>query len=213
LQLPADLGEVHVVTGRGRGIFRREIPVGGIPGATEEPDDLDQRRGRHHFETLDEGGFRRVGCRDHDPVEPRARGGHRDREHPRRGDERPTQRQLAHERVPRQPIVRHLRRSGEDAHRDREIQPGAVLAQVAGREVHDDPAQRPLEARAFHGGADPFACVLNGGAGQTRQRERREPATDVRLDGERTPANPDDGDTDDLPVHDRATLASATDTS
>jgi hypothetical protein len=35
----------------------------------------------------------------------------------------------------------------------------------------------------------------------------------VRLDGERIPANPHDGDADDLAVHDRATLAPATDTS
>src|SRR5206468_11413141 len=70
-----------------------------------------------------------------------------------------------------------------------------------------------LETGALHSGADPLARVLDGDTGQARQRERRESATDVCLDGERIPANPHDGDTDDLPVHDRATLAPATDTS
>src|SRR5436309_1287327 len=46
-----------------------------------------------------------------------------------------------------------------------------------------------------------------------RQRERRQSPTDVCLDGERVAADPDHRDTDDLPVHDRATLAPATDTS
>ena len=40
-------------------------------------------------------------------------------------------------------------------------------------------------------------------AGQAGQRERREPAPDVRLDDDGMAADPDDGDPDDAPVHGR----------
>ena len=48
---------------------------------------------------------------------------------------------------------------------------------------------------------------------ESGQRELREPATDVRLDGDEMTADPDDGDAVDPSVHARATLAASTDTS
>jgi len=54
---------------------------------------------------------------------------------------------------------------------------------------------------------------MDARAGQAGQRERREPAADVRLDGDEMTADPDDGDAVDPSVHARATLPASTDTS
>jgi hypothetical protein len=47
------------------------------------------------------------------------------------------------------------------------------------------------------GQAHQHSCVLHARAGQPGQGERRESATDVRLDGDEMPADADDGDAGD----------------
>ena len=97
------------------------------------------------------------------------------------------------ERPPAERGRRHLGGGGEHAHGDREIQARTFLAQGPGREVHDDAAQRPLQPSALDRRPDPVAGVLDPRAGQPGDRERREPATDVRLDGDEVTADADDG--------------------
>ena len=58
----------------------------------------------------------------------------------------------------------HLGRGHQHRDGDREIEAGALLAEVGGRQVDHDPAQRPLEARVLDRGADPLAAVLHRGA-------------------------------------------------
>jgi hypothetical protein len=71
---------------------------------------------------------------------------------------------------------------------------GAFLAERPRREVHDDATDRPFRARALDRRSDPIARVLHAHAGQPGQGERRESATDVRLDGDEIAADADDGD-------------------
>jgi hypothetical protein len=52
----------------------------------------------------------------------------------------------------------------------------------------------PRQARALDGLLDPIARVLHARAGQPGQGERRESATDMRLDGDEVAPDADDGD-------------------
>jgi hypothetical protein len=71
---------------------------------------------------------------------------------------------------------------------------GAFLAERPRREVHDDATERPFQARVLDRRSDPIARVLHAHTGRPGQGERRESATDVRLDGDEMAADADDSD-------------------
>jgi hypothetical protein len=106
----------------------------------------------------------------------------------------------------------HLRGGCEHPKRDRQVEAGAFLAERSRREVHDDATQRPFQASALDRRSDPIARVLHARPGQPGQGERRESATDVRLDGDEVAPDADDGDAVDASVHGWPTLAATTDT-
>ena len=84
---------------------------------------------------------------------------------------------------------RYLPGRHQDAHGDRQVEPGALLPEVAGREVDDHAAERPLELRVFHRRPDPVPRILDRGAGEAGHRQRREPASDECLNRDRIAAN------------------------
>jgi hypothetical protein len=198
LLLSTHLGEVDA---RRRRFRCRRVDVGRVPGAPEEPDDLGERRGRHHAQPLDLRGLGRVGRGDHDARELVPGRGDRNGDHARGGQDLALERQLAEERNAGERANRDLRGGREHGDGDREVQPGPVLAEVPGRQVHHHAPQRPLAAGVLHGGPDPFSGILHGRAGHPGDRERREPAPDEGLDRDRPPADPEHRDTDDPSVH------------
>ena len=119
----------------------------------------------------------------------------------RRGRDQPAlERQLARERPSFQPRGGHLRGGCEHPHRDRQVEAGSFLAERPGarftttrRSGHSRPALSTagrIRSRA--------SCTPRREAGQG---ERRQSATDVRLDGDEMAADADDGDAVDPSVH------------
>ena len=80
----------------------------------------------------------------------------------------------------------------EDPHRDREVERGAGLALLGGREVDGDPPRRVDEARVPDRAADPLAGLLQRGVRQADDREARQAARDVDLDPDHAPVEADD---------------------
>jgi hypothetical protein len=80
---------------------------------------------------------------------------------------------------------RPVMRRKETAWGDREIQARSLLAEGPGREVTTTRRSGHSSPALSSAGLIPVAGVLDPRAGQPGDRERREPATDVRLDGER----------------------------
>ena len=210
LALTSDLGEIDRVP---RALARaRRLGRGRPPRAAQEPDHLPERPRADDLEIVHEGGLGRVRRRDDHASQSRARGGDRHRQHARCRDQPAPERQLAGEHPPFEPLRGHLRGGREHPHRDRQVEARAFLAERPRREVHDDAAQRPLQPSALDRRPDPVAGVLDPRAGQPGDRERREPATDVRLDGDEVAPDADDGDAVDASVHGWPTLAATTDT-
>ncbi len=86
-----------------------------------------------------------------------------------------------------------LLRRDEDAERDREIEGGAILANVGGREIHRDPARRHREAGVHERRAHAFAALFHRAGRQAHDRELREPGGRVDLHRHVVRIDPDDG--------------------
>jgi hypothetical protein len=210
LGLTSDLGEIDRVP---RALARaRRLGRGRPPRPAQELDHLPERPRADDLEIVHEGGLGRVRFRDDHASQSRPGGGDRHREHAGCRDQPAPERQLAGEHPSFERRHGHLRGGREHPHRDRQVEARAFLAERPRREVHDDTTERPLQARALDRRSDPIARVLHARAGQPGQGERRESATDVRLDGDEMAADADDGDAVDASVHGRPTLAVPTDT-
>ena len=84
------------------------------------------------------------------------------------------QRELTGQRVSRERRGGDLSGGCQDARRHGEVEPRTLLAEGAGREIHDHPSQWPLEPLALNGRTDAVARVAHGGPRQPREREGRE---------------------------------------
>ena len=173
----------------------------GLPSAAEETDHLGEGRGRDDLQPVDLRRFERVDSRHHDAIEAGLRRRDRDGEDAGGRHQLPFERELSGEREPGQLRRGHLRRGSEHTHRDRQVEPGPLLPEVAWREVDHDPSQRPLEPLALDRRADAFAGVAHGCAGQPRERERGQPTADVGLDGDEVTAHPEHRHAQDPSVH------------
>ena len=157
----ADVGEVDelvVEAGGGiGGVGRHRVPVG--PGllALQTGPQLGERAGGPHPDVADERGLGRVGERDHDAFGPGA--GERVDQRERAGDRpnRAVEAELAEHRDAVEHPGGERVVGAEHAHRHGELEAGAGLAHASRREVHRDPALRPLEARRQDRGADTLA--------------------------------------------------------
>ena len=162
-----------------------------LPRSSEEPHHLGERRRRHDPKPVDLRGLERVRARHDHPLEPRACRRDRDREDPGGRHQLALQRELTGQRVSLERRGGDLSGGCQDARRDWEVEPRTLLAQGAWREIHDHPSQWPLEPLALDGRTDAVARVAHGGPRQPREREGREPSTDVGLDGHEVSPDPE----------------------
>ena len=104
-----------------------------------------------------------------EPGPPRAL---RDRKSPGDGPNAPVERELSHRRVLGEPLRRNLARRGEHRKRDREVEPGPLLAQRGGCQVHGDPAvEGPFERSGHDAASNPVLGLLAGAVGEPDDRE------------------------------------------
>ena len=89
--------------------------------------------------------------------------------------------------------------------------PGALLAQVPGREVHDHAPQRPLEPRVLDRRSDPVARVVHRRARKPGEDQRRQPSADERLHRHEMTADAEHRDPYHAPVHAERTLRGGSD--
>src|SRR5690606_23828879 len=81
--------------------------------------------------------------------------------------------------------LRQLPGGDQYAERDWKVETPALLRQVGGREVDDHLAVREIEAAGEERGAHPVAALAHGRGRQADQREARQAAADIGLDGHR----------------------------
>ena len=62
---------------------------------------------------------------------------------------------------PRRPLIGKLAARDQDAEGDGQVEPGAVLADVGGGQVHGDPPERKLEPGIGQRRADPLPAFPN----------------------------------------------------
>ena len=79
-------------------------------------------------------------------------------------------------------IARELLRRREERKRDRQVEAGALLAQLRRREVDRDPPRREAQLGSRDPGADSFPRLLAGAVGEADDREAGNAVTNVRLD-------------------------------
>ena len=135
---------------------RARLGRGRIALAAEVRDRLDEVLDRHGLDAGERDLGSRLGRADEAPgaVPPRALGRG---ERARHRAQTPVERELADRCVPGERARRQLTRGGEHRQRDREVEPRSLLAQVGGREVDGDPAQRPLELGGRDTASHPLA--------------------------------------------------------
>ena len=73
-------------------------------------------------------------------------------------------------------------RGDQDADRDRQVEPAALLRQVGRREIDGNVATRQLETAARERRLHAVLAFLDRGLGQADDREGRQPAAHVHLD-------------------------------
>jgi hypothetical protein len=98
---------------------------------------------------------------------------------------RSVERQLTQQdEVGDQPALDDARR-GEDAEGDWQIERGARLANVGGRQVHRHPVRRKLVAGIADGAAHAVTALADAGVGQADHREawKAEPDVDLHMHG------------------------------
>ncbi len=94
------------------------------------------------------------------------------------------QRELARELLARERIRRELTARREDAERDRQIEPGGILGQLRRREVNGDAPRRKFESHVIQRSAHSIARFAHFRIRQADDVERRQPRTQVHLDGD-----------------------------
>ena len=115
--------------------------------------------------------------------------------HDQRSPDRPhpaVERQLADGGVRPERARRNLVRGGEDGERDRQVEAGALLAQVGRRQVDGDAPERPLQLGRDDAAANALLRLLAGAVGQPDDGEGRHPLLQVRLDFDPPRLQPDE---------------------
>ncbi len=162
-------------------IAAARVRRGCVHRATEERDHLGQGAQADDLDPVDQRRLGGVRAGDDHPVQPPRGRGDRHRQRTGRGHEGAVERELAPDGVPFETDIRKLAVRGQHPHREREIETGTLLADARGREVDDHATGRPLEPRALHGRADPFARVADRRSRHPREGERRQAAPDRGL--------------------------------
>ena len=178
--LPLHLCQIGAGTERQiavRGERRRR----GQPVTAHVGDRLGQVMQRHRIDARQRHLARRLGRAEHelDPGPPSPLGDDErspDRPHPA------VQGQLAHGGVRPERARRKLVRGGEDGQRNRQVEAGALLAQVGRRQVDGDAPERPLQLGRDDTAADALLGLLAGAVGQPDDGEGGHAPLQMRLD-------------------------------
>ena len=125
-----------------------------------------------------------------DALEARLPGHLGDGERARDRADAPVQPELAHQDEMARARQLALRGGGDDADGDRQVVAAAVLAQVRGREVDDDPFAGNLESQGLQGRGRAQEALLDGRVGQPDQVDP-DPPVDVDLDRHFDGVDPD----------------------
>ena len=93
----------------------------------------------------------------------------------------PVQRKLSQKEVILQAFLGHDFQSGEDAHRDGQVEPGPFLFHVGRREIDGDSFGREIIAGVLDGRLHPVFGLLDRPIRQAHRGENREALNDVHL--------------------------------
>jgi len=141
-------------------------------------------------ERVERGRLQRVPERHQHAPEPLALGRNRHREDAVHAPRRSVESELPSDGVAVEKATVDLPRRRQDPDRDREIESRALLPDVGRRKVHRDALDRKREPRVPDRRRDPVASLPHRAVAEADRRERREPATHVRLDADDVPVDP-----------------------
>ena len=201
-RLARDVGEVGIGLGRIQPQSRRRFGPRLVAGQRveqlpERPDRADPVAG-HQF------GHRAVaGGHDHrgmvHGVDQGERAGHR--------PHRAVQSQLTQDAGVGDRLGLELLAGNEDPDRDGQVEPGARLGNVAGRQVHGDALHRPFQLAGDDRGPDPVASLPARGVGQADDAEAGQPVGYVDLHRDGMAPDPGEGGGSDGSEHGRPPAA------
>ncbi len=201
LLLAAHVAEVGVLAGRRhRGSGRRRR---GKRAAAQRGGEIAQVPEARHAQAVDERGLGGALLRDEQGVEARPRRPFGHRQRPPAPLELTAERELAEHREAVERQRRDLPAGREDAGGDRDVEPGAGLAQVGRREVRGDAPGREVEPGVRDRGAHPLPRLPHGRVSESDDREGREAGPEVHLDADRSRLDPVDGEGGDAGEHER----------
>jgi hypothetical protein len=182
-KVAAHLREVLLGIRRRRKHGRIDGWRGRLERAGEKARELVEALDADDVEAGDQRRLARVRTRADQPRAPCSAGSVGDRERSPQRPDRAIETELAADRKAREALRRDLATGGQERGRKCQVEPGARLAKVGGREVDRYPAERKLELGVHERSANPFARLLNRGVGKADDRERGQPRMDVDLDG------------------------------
>ncbi len=180
MRLPANVGEIQIVRDRReRGRGRRD---GHGVSTVQETHGVAQGRRGEHLEAVDRERLRVVRERHDERVDPLSPARETDGKHSAHALDLAVQRQLTDDRIGADASVDDHPGSRENAERDRQIERGALLAEVGRSQVHRDPLGRKCKAGVSDGAAHSLTALANSRVRKTDHGEHGQPRTDVDFD-------------------------------
>ena len=189
--LPADVGEVRGLVGRQLVVSER-LEAGCRDLPAEVGDGLGEVPHGYRLDARESDLGSRL-HRAHDPAQAGPAGALRDGQGARDRSDAPVERELPDRRMVGKALRRELSRGGEHGERDREVEPGALLAERRRRGVHGDPpVERPFEGCGDDAAPDAVLRLLASPVGQPHDRESRDARLEVRLHLDPARVEPDE---------------------
>ena len=202
VRLPLYFREVHVVS---RPLLEQagdvDFRVLQLGLAVQEICQLRQVRGTQNAQALHHTRLGKVFFGEHQRVEAGTPSGERHRQRSTHRPDRALQTQLAQDRDATQPLAGDLAGRRQDAEGDRQVEGGAVLADVGRGEIHRDALQGKRVAGIGERRVHPLAPFLHRALRQSHRRERRQAVGDVGLDVDEIGIDPQDGSGADAGEH------------
>ncbi len=184
LAVAAHVGEIRARAAGRRRVARDRRGRFGRPLAAQDRRDLAQTGDAGDREAVDERRLAGARARHDEAREARAARALRDGQHAAAVAQLAAERQLAEHRPALEVAGGQLLGGDEHAARRRQVESRPDLAQMGGREVDRDPPLGELEPRVEQGALHPLARLSHGGVAAADDRERRQAAAQVDLDGD-----------------------------
>ena len=145
--------------------------------------DLQQAMGAEYGRIVHQCGFSRAGRRQ-DKAAAGVTSGQRHRQRAADGTQHAGERELAGKFIIIQRCIRNLPGRGEDAEGDGQVETPRFLGQIGGRQVDGDASGGKFKAGILQGRAHAVTCFPHLGVRQPHQRHARQPAGQMRFDGD-----------------------------